>query len=246
MESKWSSIWGNGGKWDIMLFHSSQGSGIFGQALAQLNVISSYTYGSYAGSITLPANIQNGDLLLMTQTAGNGGSSYPAITILGGTGFTLVNSGTGIYTISTSFYRQSAAVSYKIANGTESGTVVSGFMDSGLEAAVLFHIRGDKKIKTVSHLSAISINTATDPTVYTLTTASTYVEIPYYMNGTSNNAPTIVVSPAALSSNTRTAGTYAAITAGMWKSLKTSSTYTFDSNDAGNMNVVLGGILRLA
>lgn len=228
-----------------MLFHSSQGSGIFGQSLTQLNVISSYTYGTYSGLITLPANIQEGDLLLVTQTAGNGGSSYPSISILGGTGFTLVNSGTGIYTISTSFYRQSAAVSYKIANGTESGTVVSGFMASGREAAVLFHIRGDKKIKSVSHLSPISINTANDPFGYALTANSSYIEIPYYMNGTPNSAATIVASPSALSTNSIVAGTYAAITAGMWKSIKTSSTYTFDSNDAGNMNIVLGGILRL-
>lgn len=221
-----------------MLFHSGQGAGMHGQPLKNFTVIYNSASADYGGTLAMPTGIQLGDLLIVSQHAGSGGASTPTITISPGTGFTLANSATGTYTISTSFYRQSACVSYKIANGTESGTNISGFMNSTGEAAVLFHIRANKKINSVSYVSTVATSSAADIASYNIIT-STGIEIPFYSIGA--NTPVLTLTPDRLFGNTATAAAYGGINSGLWRSLSTSSTYTVDPGDGGNMNTLIAG-----
>lgn len=222
-----------------MLFHSGQGAGTYGKPLNFFTIMYTGIYADYNGILLMPSGIVAGDLLLVSQNAGSGGATTPAITISPGTGFTLASSTTGTYSISTSFYRQSTCVSAKIATGSESGTNISGFMNSTGEAAVLFHIRANKKITSVSYVSTTASSTAGDfPAINIIT--STGIEIPFYCVG-GTSTPSVVSTPNRLFGNAVSASLYGGVNSGLWRSISTSSTYTFDASDAGNMNTAIGG-----
>jgi hypothetical protein len=166
-----------------MLFHSVIGaSGNNANVIKSASVVNTQTQISYNGSITMPSDIQEGDLILVCQITGRGGSSYPSITIAYGTGFTGINYETGLYTINSHigrfYYKLIGAVSYKIADGTESGTTNTGFMNSGGEGYVLFHIRANIAISSVNAIFITTSATAGDPQLYTINTTGE-IEIAY-------------------------------------------------------------------
>ena len=230
-----------------MLFHSGQGASYFGKNLNNISLINNNAYASHNGSLLMPSGIQAGDLLLVSNTAGSGGASIPTITVLPGLNFTLISSVTGTYSISTSFYRQTSVMSYKIADGTEGGTTISSFTTSTGSAAILFHLRGNVKINSVTNTTFINTAIATEPPLYTAaTTTGNALEIPYYMNGASNSVPSMVTSPTPFATNIAAAGIYASLAAGIWTSIYSASSYTFDSSDCGNMNTIIGGKLVLS
>lgn len=227
-----------------MLFHSGQGASYFGKNINDVTVVNNLLYLNHGGSLLMPNGIEAGDLLIVANTAGAGSSSTPTITVTPGLNFTLISSSTGTYTVSTFFYRQTSAMSYKIAVGTEGGTTISSFMSSNGNAAILFHLRGNVKIGSVTNIVTNSSFTAGDPPLTTITTTNAF-EIPYYMNGTSNSAPTVSVTPAVLASNSGAGGVYSGIAAGIWSSKFVASSYIYDSTDGGNMNTFIGGRLIL-
>lgn len=233
-----------------MLFNSVLGSG--GRKLPiSFNLIGSPSnYSSISGgTITMPSGIQSGDVILIYQVAGYGQqNSYPTGTVRYGNGFTGANTKTGYYLISsTSYYTHIAAVSYKKANGTESNTNISGFISQSAwdHTAILFLLRPNKNISSISISNITTVVTTADPPQYTINSL-TNSEIIYYLNCGFSNVPTIVTTPNRLASAVGSSGgTYARLNGGIWIS-STPSQYSFDSASCGIQNIPLGGRLIIS
>lgn len=209
------------------------------QTFSVLNAVTSTN-----GSVTMPTGILPGDLLIAGAMAGAGSSSTPAITVVYGTGFTAIRSMTGTYTISTFFYRATSATSYKICNGTEGGTTIGGFLTANGQSLIVFHIRGKSPIVSVSNTITTTTATAAAPPAYSSTTTTASDSIVYYYANTSSSIPTITTNITPTLTATVASSIYAAQAAGVWASTS-ATTYTFNANDGGNMNLPQMGHLLL-
>lgn len=192
------------------------------------------------GTFVMPAGIAAGDLLLIASSAGDGGAATPTIALAYGIGFTALRGLSATYTISTSFYRVNSALSYKVAVGNESGTSISGFMNALDEIYVLFHVRGSNPIASITATAeTTSVATSGDPPAYSMSTTSTTDTVLIYSAVAGSGVPTVTASPTVTNSITVTPNVvYGAINTGVWLS-QAASTYSFNQNDAGPMNVPL-------
>lgn len=115
-----------------------------GNRPSSLSMVGSST-SQNATTITAPAGILAGDLLVFGDTSFNDSTTVP--TYVSPVGFTVVSD-----TFGTTGAGGGQAVrntlSYKIANGTESSTAITG-MSSGAERMMLYVFRGDHPITSV-------------------------------------------------------------------------------------------------
>lgn len=97
---------------------------------------------SAAATIVCPADIQAGDLLVLSDNAFNFSGSPTAVIPAGFTSIvnTVLTGGVGV---------QRAIISYKIANGSEASATLTG-MDADLERKILLVFRGDIAIASAS------------------------------------------------------------------------------------------------
>jgi hypothetical protein len=127
-------------------------------SLTSLSQVLSAT--SLAATITVPAGVQGGDLLVLLDNAL--GATVPATVIP--TGFTSIgniNDGGQARQI----------LSYKIADGSEASTSITG-MDSTSETKALYVFRGDAPITSASPASVNGEATTGNPVSQTVTSGS--------------------------------------------------------------------------
>jgi len=106
-----------------------------------------YTYATtHNGTFTFPADIESGDILLVTQAVQN--TSDPSAAY--GTGFTSLNTNSYNWGGKPNQWVRHA-ISYKIADGTEASSSIGGFMNGGAEWARLFVYRPNKAVSSVAH-----------------------------------------------------------------------------------------------
>lgn len=118
---------------------------------------------SSAATITAPTTINAGDLLIMADFAINA-ASVPTTVVP--TGFTSISNTNNTTTCKLIF-------SYKIADGTEDGSTITGMDGDSLDRKTIGQFRGSPAISTVT-LSAIfdSGFTAGDPAIQTITASA--------------------------------------------------------------------------
>ena len=127
-----------------MLHHKLRAAGGILQTITKISdVISS------SSTITVMSDVRAGDLLVFFDFAHNNGDGVP--TAVTPSGFSVIRSHSGNY--SSSDGRWSSY--YKIANGTESGTTLTG-MNSDTEEKCLILFRGNKQISSVSSMGIVS------------------------------------------------------------------------------------------
>lgn len=133
----------------------------FRAKIASISVFGSAT--SVAASITAPASILAGDLLVLLDRAENLASPPP--TLVTPTGFTSI----GNLTDGT-FARQN--LSYKIADGSESSSSITGMTGDEYVYKAMYVFRGNIAISTASPLSVGGEATAANPVSQTVTAGS--------------------------------------------------------------------------
>jgi hypothetical protein len=135
---------------------------------SRLSSITQFATATSAGSatITAPANILAGDLIVMIDS-GSGGISGIAPTAVTPTGFTAIST-----SITTGAYR--ACFSYKLAVGTEGGTSITGMAPSGGGgmAKIMMVFRGNKPATTLTVGSPAGQATTGNPTAQNCTAGS--------------------------------------------------------------------------
>ena len=188
-----------------------------------------------SGTIPIPNTVVAGDLLLVLAGAGGGSTTTPSITPTYGTGFTAINTVTGVFSISSYWYRTTGCASYKIATGAEAGTSIGGFVSSQGFTYMLFHIRGTYPIASVTANPNTNTVASTNPPLYTSTTTSTSDTVVYYhlVSGTSAIPAITSTSPTPTLSVTKQGGIYAGCASGVWIS-NTAQQYSFDAASSGN------------
>ena len=107
---------------------------------------------STAATITAPASINSGDLLILHDVA-HGGASTPTSVIP--SGFTSI--------VDTDITKLKSILSYKIADGTEDGASLTGMNGSDFNAKGLYQFRGDIPITSVNLSTVNSEATAGNP-----------------------------------------------------------------------------------
>lgn len=108
---------------------------------------------STAETITAPASINSGDLLVMLDFAE--GSTLTPTTVLA-SGFTSLKNN--------SFNEKKAILSYKIADGTEDGATLTGMNGASSNQKALYQFRPDNPISTVTPSAGDSEATNGNPT----------------------------------------------------------------------------------
>jgi hypothetical protein len=119
---------------------------------------------SNAATITGPASIVAGDIIVLLDRAGNTGSVPGLVTP---TGFTSINNVTD-----GSFYRQN--LSYKVATGTEAGASITGMSYGGAgytwKAMAVFRASGE--VESVSVVDAAGESSGGNPTAQSVSAGS--------------------------------------------------------------------------
>ena len=110
-------------------------------ALTSASIVG-HTIANESTSLTLPAGLKEGDILVTTRSCNN--ASPTAVP----SGWTLAHSYGNTNGI---FSDNGAQIAYRIVqSSSESGTTVSGFASGALSGTVCFHIRGNTAIRTVT------------------------------------------------------------------------------------------------
>lgn len=133
-------------------------------AAADVNAIQFTPVGSSSSSsstIVIPGNIQAGDIIVLTDKAA-GTTGIPTTVVP--TGFTsIINSSGGTARLISS---------YKIANGTESGTTITGMNGASSNRKALVVLRPDAPATSVTAFSTAGQVTDGNPTLQTVTAGS--------------------------------------------------------------------------
>ena len=129
-----------------MLHHRLRGAG---GILHTITKISDVTSRISSGTITVMSGVQAGDLLVFFNFSHNDKNDVP--TAVTPSGFSLIHSLVGNYNYADGRWSSY----YKIANGTESGTTLTG-MNSDTDESCLILFRGNKQISSVSSIGIVS------------------------------------------------------------------------------------------
>lgn len=222
-------------------------------------VITSITSSSYAvgsnDTITLPSNINAGDLLIATASAGtaSAGPSYPAYPTVVERyldGFTGIDFDQKFYQYTTSSYVsavQARTIQYKIADQNDANSTISGFIYSSSavwQGVVLFVIKGDLPFNKVDSYNFSSYGTSGNPPQYSINSdLTTNIAIPIFCTAARDALPTVSANPTPDKIETASPDYHGFNYSGVWASY-TNSTYTFDANDTGIFNAGTYGTLN--
>lgn len=161
--------------------------------VATISFIASTT--STAATITAPATINAGDLLILFDNNDQLSSTPPSVVPTGFTQITVYTGDDG-----TVFYK--GLISYKIANGTEDSSTITGLASlfSGVRKCLL-QFRGNIAITSITPVSIDASFTEGDPASRVVPSASGVVPLivfaEYFCNSSSISAATRTFSPAA-------------------------------------------------
>lgn len=109
-----------------------------------------------AASVTGPADIQAGDLLVLYDVAYTGAPGNPTTAVP--SGFTVINNSTGLAADTR------LISSYKIADGSEASASLTGMDGADSESKMLYVFRGNVPITSVSALDVAQQGTSGNPT----------------------------------------------------------------------------------
>jgi len=241
-----------------MLFRGLIGAS--GYKVPSPSTITSITSSSYAvgsnDTITLPSNINAGDLLIATASAGSSsaGSSYPAYPTVVERyldGFTGIDFDQKFYQYTTSSYLsavQARTIQYKIADQNDANSSISGFIyqsSSVWQGVVLFVIRGDLPFNGVDSYSFSHYGTSGDPPQYSINSnLTTNITIPIFCAAARDLLPTVSANPTPDKIETASPDYHGLNYSGVWASYA-NSTYTFNANDTGRYNAGTYGTLNV-
>lgn len=183
---------------------------------------------STTGSVTAPASIENGDLLILFDSS-RASSGFP--TAVTPTGFTNLSSVAGNA-------NGRNMLSYKIADGTEDSASITG-MDSTEDRKCLVQYRGSRPISNLTASTPVTASSAGDPTQQTIA-ASSGVLPPTL--GIATFSANNTVSPRTTSitpDNELSCGSVQAYFHGYTQETSPAN-YTFDMDDEGNDNILIG------
>ncbi|MFA5387038.1 MAG: hypothetical protein WC322_01425 [Candidatus Paceibacterota bacterium] len=150
-------------------------------SVATLSYIDS-TGSSFSSTITAPAAINAGDLLILVDS-GRNTVATPAEVIP--SGFTKFDE----YVDAGLFYR--VTWSYKIADGTEDGATLTGMLAIATISKICYQFRGNVSITGISQFSKVVQFTSSDPTAQVVTASGGAVPliVLVYYNSTGNISP---------------------------------------------------------
>lgn len=131
------------------------------RALKHIRLVDSNT--STAGTVTLPADVIAGDLLVFNQYS-HGVFSEPTYASPAGW--------TEVYSTAGSGEWQASGAYYKISDGTEGGTSVSGIDAAGTDHKTVAVFRGNRPFKSAQILTATVENTNNNPVAQTILTGA--------------------------------------------------------------------------
>lgn len=120
---------------------------------------------SLLATVTAPANIQQGDLLVLFDSAGQVGVNVPTIVP---TGFTSINN----VSITDGFSFIRSICSYKVAVGNESSSSISGMSGANSNDKMLLHFRPNVPINALTVGDVDGSGITTNPAAQTVTSAS--------------------------------------------------------------------------
>lgn len=222
------------------------------------------TVSSLSNSITLPASVQAGDLLVAVSAASSNrtGSTlaYPSVTTAYGTGFSAVNSvnSNWYFKISTTFYSYAnvTALSTKIATGSDAGSTVTGFSSGTTSRNIVsvYVLRAASPVLTVSGASMVTrniANTNLDP--LTVASSADPETIKFYIYGGPNSSLStdIVETPSADVQLNNLPGDWSGsgvdivhIRSGLWFENEAAS-YTTDDGGSPSTRTYIGGHLNI-
>lgn len=113
--------------------------------LSRVSFVTSTAATQFNGSLTMPSSIEAGDIIIVGQEwYKNTTADYP------GSGFTSISN------LKLSSYYYKNHVSYKIADGSEAGTSISGFADQSANnstSAGIYVYRPNAEVKTVTQVN---------------------------------------------------------------------------------------------
>lgn len=242
-----------------MLWNKIIGAG--GYKPPQPTTITSITSIGYAvgsgDTITLPSDINAGDLLIATASAGSASASsssypaYPTIVERYLDGFTGIDFDQKFYQYRTSSYVsavQGRTIQYKVADQNDANSSISGFIyRSSLvwQGVVLFVIRGDLPFNGVDSYSFSHYGTSGDPPQYSINSnLTTNITIPIFCAAGRDLLPTVSTSPAPDKIETASPDYHGFAYSGVWASYA-NSTYAFNANDTGPYNAGTYGTLNV-
>lgn len=208
-----------------MLFQKLQG------AFSGLPIAFRASATSLTSTITVPSGIQSGDILVLHDTATNA-TTIPTAVVP--TGFTSI--------LNEAFTTQRRTInSYKIANGTESGTTITGMNGANTNAKILLVFSA--KANTVNVKSVNYQCTDADPTSQTITASAgrpALVAIGFIRNLLGNANTTMSPTEDGTVS-------LASVHYGYYKIYNQSpQNVTFDTNDGGTQNILISYYIEVA
>lgn len=166
--------------------------------LTAVSYVTSSSPTNYDGSITMPSNIQAGDVIIVGQEYGANTNDRS----LPGSGFTQISVLSRYSALNEYYY--TSCVSYKIANGTEGGSSISGFGDKSAynyTSAGVYIYRPNNPVMSITQVNKYTYEGSGDPASNILYgSTSTAVTIALAVTG-SNFYPSITFSGATSDAN---------------------------------------------
>ena len=188
-----------------------------------------------SGSLTVPAGVVAGDILVFINRAHSG--STPSDTIP--TGFAKLGTGTEIISGS-----RRQTISYKFADGTESGTSLSAFTGGSATRTILLVFRATKAASSVTAAGYVGSISDTDPAAVTILAsggAAPLIAIAVYgsSGGPTTNTLSVTAGGTLAHASGRLTVVYNFYVSGPVDE-------TADMGDEGSGNSVQGGYLQIA
>lgn len=188
---------------------------------------------SAAATINYPASIQAGDLIVLFDSATEYSSGYTTLVIP--SGYTAITTFDYNYTIT--YLR--TAVSYKIANGSETGSVTGMNATSNAKAMLVF--RGSSAISSITSVPIGTNITSLDPASINVTASGGTPPLIVFGYFRGESSPTVTFSP------TQDGSVASVYTQARYKIYNASpADTTVDINDTGNINFDCGFYLAAA
>lgn len=162
--------------------------------VSTLTLVTSSTDTEYNGTISFPADILEGDIIIVGQQYGDADTTTePNYTSYTGTGFTSVGGG---YAPGIDWVYQHA-VSYKLADGTEASSSIGGFMpqESGSDVtAGIVVYRPNAPIANISAQDVANAATTGNPAAQVINASNSVVATISVAHAGGNNTPSVSYS----------------------------------------------------
>ena len=205
--------------------------------------VSNTTQTAFNGTLTMPT-LEVGDIILVLARVGSLSAEAPARY---GTGFTAIQTKTGLWNQSRESYNLRLCSSYRIAQSGDSGASIGGFVNSNNETASIAVYRPSSAITTITLLDLSQQGTAGNPASSTITTSSSSLTTIGWAASNGGSSTNMQVTPAMTFSPT---GDFEVGASGLRCQVlvqaPTASNITADAADAGNQTIYIDGYMEVS